>query len=358
MEIHHLHLYVEDALHWRHWFMQRLGFRPFGVGPRVPPGTWGVKSGQVTWLISQPHPAHGRVAQFLATHGQGVGDVAFRVQDWDRALGRARGAGVALLEPVAGPVGARVCQVQGWGSLGHTLVEHQGPGLSPAIAASPNLDALTMAAQGSGDRPPPWQAVDHSVLNVAAGDLAAAVQWYQQGFGFQPQQRFTITTPHSGLRSVVLRHPEGGATLPINEPLSATSQIQEFLDHYGGSGIQHVALQGHPLPQRVAYLRAQGIEFLPVPPTYYDLLRQRPQFWAEAGDWEVLAQQQILVDWQPQHPHCRLLQTFTQPLFSQPTLFLELIERQGTPPPQGFGEGNFQALFEAMERQQRQRGRL
>jgi 4-hydroxyphenylpyruvate dioxygenase len=162
----------------------------------------------------------------------------------------------------------------------------------------------------------------------------------------------------------VLRHPEGTATLPINQPTSANSQVQEFLDCHRGAGVQHVALGTAPLLTTLPVLRDRGLSFLSVPQPYYERLCDRPGFWAEAPDWADIAQQQVLVDWAPETPRARLLQTFTAPLFQQPTFFLELIERQREDrgdraiQAEGFGEGNFQALFEAIERQQQQRGSL
>jgi 4-hydroxyphenylpyruvate dioxygenase len=201
-------------------------------------------------------------------------------------------------------------------------------------------------------------------LNVPAGELEAAATWYERHLGFVRQQQFVIETPRSGLHSRVLQHPEGTATLPINEPTSDNSQIQEFLDLHRGAGIQHVALQTGDLVQTVATLRQRGVPFLTVPDTYYQQLQTRSGFWRDAGDWAAIARQQILVDWPLEAPQTRLLQTFTQPPFEIPTFFWEFIERQaqvtdaGVQCAEGFGEGNFQALFEAIEREQQQRGSL
>ncbi|HEY9645050.1 MAG TPA: VOC family protein, partial [Chroococcidiopsis sp.] len=200
--------------------------------------------------------------------------------------------------------------------------------------------------------------IDHAVLNVAAGDLSTAIAWYENAFGFRRQQGFTIQTAYSGLSSQVLVHPQGHAQLPINEPISPSSQIQEFLDCNRGPGIQHVALKTDNSLRAIADLRQRGLRFLPVPPTYYGQLRQRADFWLSELQWQAIAAQQLLIDWQP-HSQALLLQAFTQPIFAIPTFFFELIERRPCQltqnPAQGFGEGNFRALFEAVEREQRKR---
>lgn len=199
--------------------------------------------------------------------------------------------------------------------------------------------------------------IDHIVLNVAAGDLAKAVQWYQQVLDFQPQQVFTIQTEKSGLCSQVMVHPVTGTQLPINEPTSANSQIQEFLDVNGGAGVQHIAIATRNIVGTIAQRRRQGMSFINVPPSYYSQLRDRyPGYNFSTAQWDAIAQQQILVDWQAQSPQALLLQTFTQPIFAEPTFFFEFIERRWGA--KGFGEGNFRALFEAIEREQMKRGCL
>jgi 4-hydroxyphenylpyruvate dioxygenase len=354
MEIDHLHFYVEDADQWQHWLHQCLGFStaescvfPLAGANAV------LKGAQITLAISAPAPHRPGVKAFLRRYAEGVADVAFRVRHLDRLVERAVAAGATMLDPVQQIKDAtgsyRWCRVQGWGSLCHTLLEFAQPQPEAKIHASLGL---------------PWSHIDHAVLNVPQGELEPAVAWYEVVLGFQRRQSFAIATPHSGLKSVVLKHPDGGATLPINEPTSANSQVQEFLTHHRGAGIQHAALQTEDLVQTVKRLRQLGVAFLSVPNTYYAQIQQRPGFGAQGMDWFAIAQQQILVDWSLEMPEARLLQTFTQPLFQKPTFFLELIERQRICrgdrqiPVEGFGEGNFQALFEAIERQQQHRGSL
>lgn len=355
MDFNHLHLYVDDVAYWRDHLVQQWGAQPMVSQDASPtPAMALVRLGRVPLQLSAPQAAGDAVATYLQAHPPGVGDIAFWVADLDRALARCVAQGGQLLRPMVEGQGGRWCQVQGWGNLRHTLVQSERP-----MAWIPEVGA--MPATNS-----PWDAsaishIDHGVINVPSGQLTTAIDWYSQRFGFQPQQRFTIDTPWSGLRSQVLAHPQGGATLPLNEPTTANSQIQEFLDWNQGAGVQHVALHTGEIVKAVERLKALGVRFLDVPPGYYQALAQRPGHGEIAADWVRL---QILADWDDDTPQAKLLQTFTQPLFPTPTLFFELIQRQkgwANQRPimaQGFGERNFQALFEAIEQEQRQRGSL
>ena len=196
--------------------------------------------------------------------------------------------------------------------------------------------------------------IDHLVLNVAADELKQAVIWYKNLFGFKIQQTFKIQTKRSGLYSEALIDPSGQIQFNINEPTSPNSQIQEFLDINHGSGIQHIALRSTNILQTVAKMRSRGTAFLSVPTSYYRQLqkRYRNRSIPSLADWEwqAIESQQVLVDWHQEKPESLLMQIFTQPIFDRPTFFWELIERRKQA--QGFGEANFQALFEAVEREQ------
>ncbi len=353
MEIDHLHLYVDDASHWRDWFIHNFGFGLVSPRPWHPPGAQVLQAAAIQLVISSAAESRA-IADFLQTHTPGIGDLAFRVRDLDHWVNRVTAAGGTIVQAIRSDIHwGRWCQIQGWGSLCHTLIE-------PSDIK--RFDLASTPWPSTADRP--WQHIDHAVLNVPQGELELATAWYESVLGFIRQQSFAISTPHSGLRSLVIKHPAGSATVPINEPTSKNSQIQEFLDHHRGAGIQHAALGTNNLVATVATLRQRGIPFLPVPSRYYEQLSQRPGFWVAAPDWAAIAQQQILVDWALETPQARLLQIFTEPLFPQPTFFLELIERQSQrldaqqQQAEGFGAGNFQALFETIEQQQRQRGNL
>lgn len=365
MNIDHVNFYVKDANVWRDWF-GRMGFWSIGTHHSSHTHTEWVSHGAVNFLLSAPKQPTSPISQFLHHHPEGLVDVAFAVADLAALLDQAQQQGATLLQPMQvdqQPQGVlKWAQIKAWGTLRHTLIERVGitSGLPTGLPESRSL----CHPQGVEPKELPvnFTAIDHVVLNVAAGELSAAVDWYGRVFGLQPQQMFAIQTPHSGLCSRVMQHPNGRVKLPINEPSSATSQIQEFLDLNGGAGVQHLALQTQNIAATIAYLRSVGVAFLPVPSSYYTQLQQKSQL--TAAQIQTLADQQILVDWQAHLPQAVLMQIFTQPIFAQPTFFFELIERQQyqqngeTQIVQGFGEGNFRALFEAIEREQINRGSL
>ncbi len=353
MEFNHLHLYVDDLGPWRQRFLTGWAAVPgCPLSPALDSRLL-LYLGQVPLLLSDRRCP--RVEAYLQRHPPGIGDLALRVTDLETTLDRLVRAGGHLHTPIATDTlgRGRWCQVQGWGSLRHTLIEsYQGAAWVP--------DHPTPALPPPATTPP-IDGIDHAVLNVSGEDFSPAMTWYVNQLGFQPQQRFTITTPWSGLKSVVLAHPQGGAQLPVNQPTGPTSQIQEFLNWNRGAGIQHVALHTSDILHTVHQLKRSGVGFIDVPPSYYRSLAQQPTCRVDEALAAALNQLKILLDWDASVPQATLLQTFTQPLLDIPTLFFELIQRQvvevnGLPyRTQGFGERNFQALFEAMEAEQRQR---
>lgn len=361
MKIDHLHFYVEDAPHWREWLVQSLGFCAVAQAQddwtqtEILAHDPQAKS-PIYFVFSSPLSAASPVAQFLAHHAPGVADVALTVEDCEQVLHKGVRAGATLLQPFLrsqsdqGTLGRG--KLQAIGGLTHTLIERQG--ITPLLP-----DRLLTAIPPTPPQPSLFQAIDHLVLNVAKGDLQQTAHWYEQTLGFERRQSFSIQTLRSGLYSQVLIHPQSGLRLPINEPSSAQSQIQEFLDLHGGSGIQHVALQTAPITVTIPLLRQRGIDFLEVPDGYYDQIKQcLTSGQLSEREWQLLQQLQILVDVEKAPNQLInsseklpfLLQIFTHPIFSQPTFFFEFIERRSQA--QGFGEGNFQALFEAIEREQ------
>ncbi|MBD2463296.1 4-hydroxyphenylpyruvate dioxygenase [Oscillatoria sp. FACHB-1407] len=370
MDIDHVHFYVEDAIAWRDWFVQRLGFQATAITSTLHTQTVIAYSGAVQCVLSSPLTSDSPVADYLERHPAGVSDIALRVRSIDRVLERAIAQGARVLQSwqdhpaqwigLLHPQG-KWFQIQGWGDLTHTLIESSAV---PSYLTWSRLQHPTKLQQCAEAACAPFVAIDHAVLNVASGQLEQAANWYEAVLGFERRQTFAIQTNYSGLCSQVLVHPEGTAQLPVNESASPSSQIQEFLDHNRGSGIQHVALKTIDIVETIAHLRQQGIPFLSVPPTYYEQLRQRPGFQLTETQWQAIAAQEVLVDWQPHNPDAMLLQAFTRPIFGQPTFFFELIQRQHyvvehqRKTAEGFGEGNFRALFEAIEREQMNRGSL
>jgi 4-hydroxyphenylpyruvate dioxygenase len=199
------------------------------------------------------------------------------------------------------------------------------------------------------------KAIDHIVGNVELGAMETWVKFFAETMGFSQLVHFddkTITTEYSALMSKVMQDGTGRVKFPINEPATGRrkSQIQEYLDYYHGPGVQHIACATDDIVATVRRLRANGVEFLRVPPTYYDDLDGRiGKIDEPVGE---LAELGILAD---RDDEGYLLQIFTQPVQDRPTLFFKVIERHGC---RGFGEGNFKSLFEAIEREQARRGNL
>jgi 4-hydroxyphenylpyruvate dioxygenase len=361
MKIEYVHFYVEDAKFWRDWFVKHLGFQVLSnpvqeylkfedqipaLAPQLHTWTEVVKSGSVCFLLSSPLLSTSPVVEFLRHHSPGVADVAFCVDDVEAVIKRAETYGARVLEPIQQHQQAeqyiKWSKIGGCGSLAHTLIERSSP-----IRHKVNESLVT--------------AIDHIVLNVAAGDLEKTIAWYEYIMDFQPQQVFNIKTERSALHSQVLISRNGCVQLPVNQPTTPNSQIQEFLNFNRGAGIQHIALQTHNIIAAIAQFRSCGLSFLPVSRAYYDQLQLRPTLPLQPEELKAIAQQKILVDWQEDTSVSRqqiplLLQIFTQPIFGKPTFFFEFIERRDQA--KGFGEGNFRALFEAIESEQMKRGTL
>lgn len=355
MEIDRIHFYVEDAIAQRDWFVCYLGFEAIASFSDIHTRTEVVKSGSICFCLSSPLCAESPVAEYFQRHPAGVVDVTFAVNNLEAVLQKATAAGAKVLQPLQEKKSTegrmQWAKIGGWGELSHTLIERNGETgeLYPVGDGEKPAEFITYNTNNKNTDSFYFK-IDHLVLNVKRGDLEPALSWYEKTLGFQRQQTFDIQTERSGLHSQVMVHPEGGVQLPINEPTSDNSQIQEFLDANRGSGIQHIALGTQDILATVAQLRKRGLSFIEVPPKYYVNVRKRLGFSEVSAEWEAIAAQQILVDWHAEAPESLLLQTFTQPIFKEPTLFFEAIERRLAA--QGFGEGNFRALFEAVEREQ------
>lgn len=355
MRIAYVHFYVEDAKTWRDWFVNHLGFQKLDDYPFTPnypsrgdtvshTRTEIVKSHSVCFAISSPISSISPVAEYLRLHPPGVTDVAFEVENVSATIALAKAYGAKVIQPTQQRQKDKLCikqaKIIAWGGLTHTLLEKK----------------LGKTAIENHSSSASIQAIDHIVLNVAVGDLKPAVSWYQNILGFQPQQEFNIQTPFSGLHSQVMVSPDGNIQLPINEPATPNSQIQEFINANRGAGIQHIALQTSNIIHNIDKFRARGVSFLPISQSYYSHLQQQTNLPLKTNELNAIAKQEILVDWKEDFPNALLLQIFTRPIFSQPTFFFEFIERRECA--RGFGEGNFRALFEAMELEQIKRGSL
>ena len=343
MELDSIHFYVKDAARTQAFFIEQLGLPSLDNSSILPHHQFELDRTLVRWVgnsellfsIASPLDASSPVAEYLQLHPSGVKDVSFRVPNLDEMSSRVARLGVRVLAASADLNESPWLKIQGWGAIEHTIIQAQ-----PEEIAPPEIE-----------RQEPMIGIDHIVLNVAAGELDLAVNWYRDVFDFQVQQTFDIQTQTSGLASKALVSACGKIRFNINEPSSSNSQIQEFLDLNHGAGIQHIALQTQDIWTTIDRMQQQELAFLPIPQTYYANLQNRArsaqQLLLTDREWQQLEQLQILMDWSATNPEQMLLQIFTQPIFESPTFFFEIIERRNRA--QGFGQGNFQALFEAIE---------
>ncbi|MGA2015856.1 MAG: 4-hydroxyphenylpyruvate dioxygenase [Opitutaceae bacterium] len=347
--IDHIEFFVDDADKWRDFFVGRYGMasRFYAAGSTGVRGRRAhvVGQGRINFVVAEPQ-GRGDEADLirwhLEKHGCGVRDVAFRVKDARHALSEAnrRGAKVVRdLDEHASFIGGSIAA---YGDTIHTFIERK-----PHAEFAPGYHPVPGEAEHGNIH---FAMIDHVVGNVERMD--EWVDYYERVFGFDLFMHFDINTGRSALMSKVMSSTDGWVKLPINEPSSQNSQIQEFLDRYGGPGVQHIALLTPNIIGTVASMRGRGQDFLEVPDTYYDAEFDR-RIGAIEEDKEVLRSLKILVD---RDHDGYLMQLFTKCVFARPTLFFEIIQRRGRA--LGFGEGNFRALFEAIEREQARRGTL
>lgn len=348
MKIDHVHFYTRNAARTRNWFIQNVGFKAIGNCINQHTHTEIIVLNSSFLVFSSPLTCASPVAEYLDSHPCGVVDIAFRVKNLAAIIDRSRRLGIKVLQNIQldriqGSF--KSAKIAGWNDLQHTLIEV----MNDDDYCLPNLHIKHCAT--ASHFPSEITNIDHVVLNVAKGKLNLAVKLYQALFKFQVQQSFDIQTSKSGLTSQALIDDAGEVQFNINEPTSANSQIQEFIDLNGGSGIQHLALRSQNLIADVARMRDRNLQFLNVPQAYYSKLK--PSLPLNVEEQQAIAKQQILVDSDRHNPQSLLMQIFTQPIFEQPTFFLEFIERRQEA--QGFGQGNFKALFEAVEKEQENR---
>jgi 4-hydroxyphenylpyruvate dioxygenase len=335
MEIACICFCVVDATRTRDLLVDRLGLQQLADRSTTHTIEYLVGNPHLLFSISSPLDVTSPAADYLKLHPSGVKDVSFRVSDLAEIRGRIDRLGVEILASSSSEDTVQWLKIQGWGSIEHTIIQ-----------AECEPEELPRAAL-----PETIRSIDHVVLNVAAGELEPAVTWHRELFDFQVQQIFDIQTQTSGLASKALVSSCGQIRFNINEPTASTSQIQEFLDRNRGAGIQHIALQTHDLFETIERLQQRTVDFLPIPQTYYANLQNRARVAQHQlltdRQWHQLERLQILMDWSADLPAQILLQIFTQPIFESPTFFFEFIERRNHA--KGFGQGNFQALFEAIE---------
>jgi 4-hydroxyphenylpyruvate dioxygenase len=353
----YVEFYVGNAKQTTYFYRAAFGMRLTAYrGPET--GTrdrasWLVQQGKIrlvlTTALSPDHP----IAEHVRLHGDGVHDIALWVDDAESAYRETtrRGArGVREPETLRDEHGQmRISAIETYGDTIHSFVERRDyrgvfmPGFVP-------LDPEDRVA-----RPVGLKYIDHMVGNVGWGQMNTWVDFYRDVMGFRLYQHFDdkdISTEYSALMSKVMSNGNERIKFPINEPAvgKRKSQIEEYLDFYNGSGVQHIAMATDNIIDTVSRLRRQGIEFLRVPEDYYeDLTARIGPIDEPIGRLRELG---ILVD---RDDEGYMLQIFTKPVEDRPTLFYEIIQRKGS---RSFGKGNFKALFEALEREQARRGNL
>lgn len=299
------------------------------------------RQGRINFLIN--HEASSFAQQFAAEHGPSCCAFAIRVKDAARAYQQTLALGAEGFESNPGPMELNIPAIRGvGGSLLYLIDRYQGRSI---------YDVDFIPIEGADLQPDGFglQQIDHLTHNVNAGQMDHWADFYERLFNFKEIRYFDIKGQVSGLRSRAMTSPCGKIRIPINEPADQQSQIQEYLDAYRGEGIQHIALTSGDIYSTVEKLRARGVQMLDVPDSYYEMVDERLPNHGE--DIERLQKNKILIDGDLENAQGLLLQIFTQTVIGP--IFFEIIQRKGN---EGFGEGNFRALFESIERDQIKRG--
>ncbi len=298
------------------------------------------RQGGINFLVNEIPDSF--ASDFAAAHGPACTGFALRVSDPEKARQAALANGaktidhkpdsLALDAPCIAGIGGSVLYLTG----GIDDIEKAFE-FDPSVERNPKGVGLTF--------------IDHLTHNVYNGNMAQWAGFYEKLFGFFEVKYFDIKGAQTGLRSKAMTAPNGNISIPINESENPKSQINEYLDEYKGEGVQHIALYSENIYESVEALHANGIQFLDTPDTYFDVIDQRIPNHGE--DVPRMRKNKILIDADMNQPDKQLLQIFTQTNIGP--IFFEIIQRKGN---EGFGEGNFQALFEAIERDQQKRGVL
>jgi 4-hydroxyphenylpyruvate dioxygenase len=350
--IDHVEFYVGNAKQAAFYFCQAFGFHQVGyagleTGVRDR-ASYVLRQGRITLVLTGALHSDSPIAVHQRKHGDGVKVIALSVPDVEAAYRHAVEHGAAGVEEPHeisdGHGTVRLASIATYGETLHTFVDRSDyhgpflPGYTAREDGTPDAGLLT---------------IDHIVGNVE--HMEEWVSYYERVFGMREMLHFSdkdISTEYSALMSKVVADGKGRVKFPINEPAEGKrkSQIDEYLEYYEGPGAQHIAVATRDIVGTVEHLAARGVEFLRTPDTYYDEVPDRVGEIAE--DLADLRRLGILVD---RDDEGYLLQIFTKPIGDRPTVFIEVIERHGA---RGFGDGNFKALFEAIEREQELRGNL
>ena len=354
----HVELWVGNAKQAAYYYEQAFGFRRTAyAGPETgvrDRASYVLEQNEIRLVVTSALHPDSEIAEHAFKHGDGVKDIALRVPDAARAYHEAVSRGArGIAEPVAredefGSV--ELSTIATYGDVVHTFVtrgDYEGAYLPGYVAQE---STATTPADGVG-----LLALDHVVGNVELGQMDEWVAFYERVFGMTEMIHFSdddISTEYSALMSKVMTDGQGKIKFPINEPAEGKrkSQIDEYLEFNHGPGAQHIAMQSSHIVDTVEALQQRGVIFLTTPDTYYEETPDRVGSIDES--WDDLRRLRILAD---RDDDGYLLQIFTKTAQDRPTLFFEVIERHGA---RGFGDGNFKALFEAIEREQALRGNL
>jgi 4-hydroxyphenylpyruvate dioxygenase len=353
--MHHVEFYVGNAKQAAYYYRRALGFRLAGyLGPETgvrDRASYLVEQGKIRFVLTTPLAPDSAISEHVSRHGDGVRDIAIHVESAEEAyrIATSRGAR-GVMEPVDytdanGTV--RIATIATYGDTVHSFVERG----SYNGFFLPNFVERTESLA----KPVGLKHIDHIVGNVDWNKMEETVNFYRDVFGFTRFVSFDdsdISTEYSALRSTVVANENKWIKFPINEPAEGLkkSQIEEYVTFYKGAGVQHIAMEAENILETVAAMRDNGVEFITVPESYYSDLLERVGDIRESID--ELRKLNILVD---RDDKGYMLQIFTKPVEDRPTVFFEIIQRRGG---ESFGKGNFKALFEAIERDQAERGNL
>ncbi|HZT14843.1 MAG TPA: 4-hydroxyphenylpyruvate dioxygenase [Gaiellaceae bacterium] len=352
----HVELWVGNAKQAAFWYEHALGFRRTAyAGPETgvrDRASYVLEQADIRFVVTSALRRGHEIGEFAFTHGDGVKDIALRVPDAREAYRQAvqRGArGIREPEWVEDEFGrVELASIATYGEVVHTFVnrgDYEGAYLPGYVSLETPHEESEVGLL----------AIDHIVGNVELGRMEHWVEFYERVFGMTEMLHFSdedISTEYSALMSKVMTDGQGKIKFPINEPAEGKrkSQIEEYLEFNSGPGAQHIAMQSTNIVETVEALQRRGMIFLETPETYYDETPERVGSIDES--WDDLRRLRILAD---RDDDGYLLQIFTKTAQDRPTLFFEVIERHGA---RGFGDGNFKALFEAIEREQALRGNL
>ena len=321
-------------------FMQ-LGFTK--VGQHKSKNITRFKQNDINFILNREQ--NSQASAFASVHGPSANAMAFRVKDAEHAINEAVKRGAKRIQGPVGPMELQIPAIEGIGGLVIYFVDRYGANTIYDVDFNP------IAGADESKNTAGLTYVDHLTHNVHRGNMQKWAEFYERVFNFKEIRYFDIEGKLTGLLSKAMTSPCGKIRIPINESRDDKSQIEEFLHHYNGEGIQHIALATDDIYSSVKSLRAKNIPFQSTPSTYYDKVDTRVKGHGE--DVAKLRESNILIDGSPVEGTGILLQIFTQETIGP--IFFELIQRKGN---EGFGEGNFQALFESIEDDQIRRGVL